>query len=140
MDLRDDIQTHRVIRYQAPLIAWVGMITVSSAVPAGWFPQLPFWWVPKTVHVVFFFFLCLFIYRALRFQQSLPILRKYAIPVSIVCTIIYAMADETHQLFVEGRTARLSDVALDASSAFLFLLVHRVTTAIRSSKLPACSP
>ncbi len=138
MDLRDNIQTHRIIRYQVPLVLWAGLIMVSSAVPAGWFPQLPYWWVPKTVHVVFFFFLCLFIYRALRFQLSLPILRKYAIPVSVICTILYALADETHQLFVEGRTARFSDVALDASSAFLFLLVHRVTIAIRSSKPHPC--
>lgn len=138
MDLRDKIPSYRLIRYQVPVVIWAGLIMVSSAVPAGWFPQQPYWWVPKTIHVIFFFFLCLFVYRALRFQLSLPILRKYAIPVSILCTVLYAVADETHQLFVEGRTARFSDVALDASSAFLFLLVHRVTTAIRSSKPHAC--
>jgi VanZ family protein len=123
-----------------PLVIWAGIIIISSAVPAGWFPQLPYWWVPKTVHIVFFFFLCLLLYRALRYQQSHPILRKHALALSIVCTIFFAVADETHQLFVEGRTARFSDVALDASSAFLFLLLHRVTTAIRSSRPQACRP
>ena len=134
MDLRDNVQTQRFVRFQLPAILWVGMITASSAVPASWFPDPPYWWFPKTVHVVFFFLLSLFVYRALIFQESLPTLRKHAIPLSILCTIIYAVADEAHQLFVEGRTARLSDVALDASSAFLFFLAHRVRFIIRSSQ------
>jgi hypothetical protein len=134
MDLRDNMQSSHLIRYQAPVVIWAGIIFFSSAVPAGWFPQLPFWWVPKTVHIVFYFFLCFFLYRAFTFQQSYPALRRHAIAVSIVCSICFAVADETHQIFVEGRTARFSDVALDTSSALLFLLAHRVTTAIRASK------
>ena len=117
-----------------PVILWAGIILLSSAVPASWFPQAPYWWLPKVVHVIFFFLLCLFIYRAVRAQRLVPGLRRYAIPVSLVCTVLYAVSDETHQLFVDGRHGQLSDVALDASSAFLFILVHRVRTVIRSEK------
>ncbi len=63
------------LRYQGPAFAWVAMIFASSAMPTGFFARFgveaP--WAPKVVHVLFFFFLCFFLSRALRHQHTSPL-------------------------------------------------------------------
>jgi len=76
-------------------------------------------WVPKVVHVLFFFFLCLFLSRALRHQQSSPFLARRSLPMSMVISLMLGVLDEVHQMFVAGRHPRLTDVLLDLCGATL---------------------
>lgn len=47
---------------------------------------------------------------------------KYHIIALAVCTF-YAASDEFHQLFVEGRAARVSDIVLDTIFAFAAIII-----------------
>jgi VanZ family protein len=47
--------------------------------------------------------------------------RPYA---AFVLCIVYAMLDETHQIFVPGRTPTLYDVALDSTGALFSRFLH----------------
>lgn len=51
---------------------------------------------------------------------------------------LYAVSDEVHQLFIEGRSGQLSDVLIDSSGVFLgmaaFLLLVRLLTYIMSRR------
>ncbi len=45
-------------------------------------------------------------------------LKKHTLP-SFLLSCLYALSDETHQLFVEGRAFQLSDLAVDFSGSLL---------------------
>lgn len=47
--------------------------------------------------------------------------RRYIIPISI--TFLYACTDEFHQLFVNGRAGRFTDVLIDTSGGVIMLLI-----------------
>ena len=47
--------------------------------------------------------------------------RKRMTFIAGVCTVLYACSDEFHQLFVEGRAGRISDVLIDSAGAVLGL-------------------
>ena len=113
---------------------WAVLIFATSSMPAEVFPRVSIAWLPKAVHVVYFFVFSLLSYRLMRSQPVFPRLRRLALPLSIVLSVLYALSDETHQMFVAGRTARLSDVVIDASSALLFAIGLWVVTAVRAWK------
>lgn len=61
------------------------------------------------------------------------LLWRYA--ASLGFTLLYAATDELHQLFSQGRGARLSDVAIDFAGAFITsTLLLAIVVAIRHSK------
>lgn len=80
--------------------------------------------VRKVAHGIEYGILCFFIafhFFALRFH-------KYKILLySVVVSMLYAMTDEFHQLFVPGRSGQIGDVVIDTIGAILgsiiFLLV-----------------
>lgn len=42
---------------------------------------------------------------------------------AFICTFLYAGTDEFHQLYVQGRTGRVSDVLIDSIGALIALLI-----------------
>jgi VanZ family protein len=111
----------RFVRYQLPAFLWVAMIFASSAIPAEFFAHFgverP--WAPKVVHILFFFFLCLFLNRALQHQRVSPFLTRWSLPLSILLCLAFGALDEVHQIFVASRHPRVSDVLLDLTGAAL---------------------
>ena len=109
------------LKYQFPAFSWVVMIFVSSALPTEFFARFGIegLWVPKVIHVLFFFFLCLFLNRAFRHQEGSPFLARWSLPMSIVFCLMFGSLDEVHQMFVAGRHPRVTDVLLDLSGATL---------------------
>ncbi len=109
------------LKYQFPAYLWAVLIFASSTMPTEFFARFntlgP--WTPKLVHILFFFFLCLFLYRAFRYQQSSLFLARWSLPMSLVVCLMFGSLDEVHQMFVLGRHPRLSDVLLDLSGATL---------------------
>ena len=52
------------------------------------------------------------------------------IVISLLFCVIYAITDEFHQFFIQGRSAELRDVLIDSSGALVGLLITTVITKI----------
>lgn len=74
--------------------------------------------IRKVAHFSIYFLLGIFVYNIF-----LLIGIKYKELLSIIICIIYAITDETHQLFVSGRTGQLLDVFIDAMGSLLSILL-----------------
>lgn len=48
---------------------------------------------------------------------------KTKIPFAVLCASAYAVTDEVHQIFVEGRACKFTDWAIDTAGALLGVLV-----------------
>ena len=59
--------------------------------------------------------LCNAIYATFEFKTT-PI-------IAFVCTVLYAVTDEIHQLFVEGRACRIFDVFVDSCGALAGIII-----------------
>ena len=116
------------IKNQLPAFLWALLIFISSATPSDEFPAIDIWWLPKLIHVIYFSMLCYFVHRALSRQGRYPGLSRWSLPLSVLITFLYAVSDETHQLFVPGRHPEVSDVLLDTASGILFVGTTRLTT------------
>jgi VanZ family protein len=116
----------KVFQYQFPLFIWALLIFWLSSIhriPAIKFPiQLD-----KVAHICVFFVFCWFSRRALYFQDTIPFLRRWALPAAFLLACIYGYSDEYHQLFVHGRTYDMKDWLADSSGAALFIFLFFLT-------------
>lgn len=83
--------------------------------------------IRKLAHVIEFFALFLLLVNAL-WQEHKPLslsANKSTLIIASTVTLLYAIFDEVHQLFVPGRTGSVSDVLIDAIGILLGLLVLR---------------
>lgn len=76
----------------------------------------------KTGHMLEYAMLNFLFFRALYFS-----LKKYHSPKQILilaffCSILYAITDEIHQLFVPSREGHIRDIAIDAIGIFLMYI------------------
>lgn len=55
--------------------------------------------------------------------DALTELKRREILIAWIVTSVYAVTDEIHQLFVEGRSGQVTDVLIDSASAVFFLLI-----------------
>lgn len=82
--------------------------------------------VRKTAHFSIYLILS-FIASLLLCEYKITGLRQVLF--AVIFSFLYACSDEFHQLFVEGRSAQISDIALDTCGAilgaFLVLLIKR---------------
>lgn len=80
----------------------------------------------KTLHVLEYALLFLFSYRAVKISFRQTPVRFWGI-YGYVVTIIYAMTDELHQMFVPTREGRLRDVIIDAVGGLIaWYLIRRI--------------
>ncbi len=140
----------RFVRYQLPAYMLALLIFLSSAMPTRFFEQfgVDYPWASKLVHVLFYFFFCLFLNRAFRHQQTSSFLARASLPVSIALCLLFGSADEVHQMFVATRHPRVTDVLLDLSGATLMAVTLWVWERFQSLRrqtnsfvadLPHCS-
>lgn len=76
--------------------------------------------VKKTGHVILFGFLAVLLYRSLRGEGMG---RLKAAVWAIVIATFYGATDEYHQMFTQGREARIRDVFIDALGATIAAFV-----------------
>ena len=93
------------------LIAWCSLIFFLSSLPTI---ETPFtiWWdvlAKKTAHFIEYAVLCLLTYRALYRTNH-----QYALAISIIFSIVFAISDEFHQGFIPGRHPALYDIMIDS--------------------------
>lgn len=83
--------------------------------------------IRKSAHMVIFFLLGFSFYQTL---ASFDV-KKRLLLITVLFCVFYAATDEFHQLFVDGRSAELRDVALDAiggaAGAYAGRLYGRIT-------------
>ena len=112
----------KLIKYWLPVVIWaIFIFRLSSGKVPQFSPQfLPNYIFIKCAHVFFFGVLAVLIYRALR---GYGISKTKAIYLAIMLTAFYGATDELHQLFTQGREARLRDVGFDTMGGTLAVLI-----------------
>ncbi|MBR1797729.1 MAG: VanZ family protein [Clostridiales bacterium] len=94
----------------------------------------------KIAHVLEFSVLTVLTFIAIRFTNKVSEIRSYAespvkfiksdnemyIAISLWLSLLTAVVDEYHQLFVEGRDGSIKDVLIDSIGIFSVLLIIRV--------------
>ncbi len=88
--------------------------------------------VRKTAHIVNFFILA-FLHSMLFFSNSRQ--RRLAVLITLVMGFCGAVLDEITQLFVEGRSAQLSDVFVDFSGTIMGCILFGFLYKLYISKL-----
>ena len=72
--------------------------------------------VRKTAHFFLYFILGILVLALLK---TYPSAKKYAVITALIICILYAVTDEIHQEFVDGRSGRPLDVGIDGLGSFL---------------------
>jgi VanZ family protein len=108
----------------------MGVIYVFSSMPPPQLPQTdPI--IRIAAHFIEFMVLSVLLLLAL----NRGIRRKpaaAAVAVALIASVVYAVLDELHQLFVPGRVADLFDIATDAAGALVGCIVLVLATAVIS--------
>lgn len=90
------------------------------------------YFVRKGAHMTEFAILSVLLFVWLGLWEMTLLRRSVA---AFLATAVYAASDEIHQLFVAGRSGRISDVLIDSSGALLgvivFILLGRLIQTIR---------
>ena len=113
------------VYYVLPLLAWMGAIYALSAQSS--LPSAPdAWWdllLKKGAHMAGYAVLTVLWWRVLRRRQA----AGWALALSTLFALAYAISDEVHQLYVPGRNGRVWDMAIDACGVLLAAAVlwHR---------------
>lgn len=105
-----------------PPILWALMIYKLST---GSIPKasLSFWTdftIKKFGHILLFGTLALLVYRGL-IGEGMD--RKKSAILAVVISILYGISDEYHQMFTQGREARIRDIFIDGIGAGLIIFV-----------------
>ena len=101
-----------------PVILWAAMIFKfsSGTIPVASAVVWQDFVIKKTGHVLLFGALSLLIYRGLLGEG---IDRKKAALYAVILAFFYGGTDEFHQMFTQGREARVRDVFIDGFGAFV---------------------
>ncbi len=108
---------------------WMGVIFALSSVQGdGVAYEMPrtLFLERKGAHVFEYFMLTILFFRAFSFH--LPFNRTRAVILSVFVSLLYAVSDETHQLFVFGRTGKATDVLIDGLGILIAVFVIVVFT------------
>ncbi len=106
-----------------------GQSGADSGAASGFFAEisgLPEWIIRKGAHVVEYAVLGFFLKG---FFNNMPLKKPYLPAWGI--SVLYAAADEVHQMFSEGRTPAVGDVCIDAAGAALGVGIMCLAAAVR---------
>ena len=116
----------KILSAFSPVLIWAGVIFLLSSqrtLPGLQLNTLDFI-AKKTAHIVEYCILFFLLHRAL--FLIFPQHKKYIWLIAFVLCLLYAISDEWHQSFVNGRTASARDVGFDMLGVSLaFLGIYR---------------
>lgn len=123
-------KVYSIISCLAVLI-WMGVIFYMSAQTADdssemsnalllWIQnalgaELSSFLIRKAAHATEFALLAMLLYNFIKSVYR----NRFAVLISLPLTVLYAVTDEIHQLFVPGRACRFTDVLIDSAGAVL---------------------
>lgn len=87
--------------------------------------------VRKTAHFSIYLLLGLSIISLLKEYRQINI---NAIIIALIISILYAVSDEIHQMFIPGRSGELLDVILDSLGSITGIYLYYLFTKIRRNK------
>jgi VanZ family protein len=125
------------VRYQLPAIVWALLIFTASSIPGTRIPNLPLFRVDKLLHAGIFLVFGILVERAFRNQTAFPLLARRSGMAALVCAVAYGLSDETHQLFVPGRSSELFDLLADAVGAIIGIFLAVQVSAFRARRRAA---
>jgi len=79
--------------------------------------------IRKNAHFIAYFILGLLTINAIYWNKKFG---HKAFIIALIISILYAVSDEIHQLFIPGRAGRLVDVLIDAFGAFCGIGVYTI--------------
>ncbi|MGM0653228.1 MAG: VanZ family protein [Bacillota bacterium] len=114
-------RTLDLIIYWLPALIQMALIFYFSSQPEGSKVLESFPTPPGIGHLVGYAILAVLLYRA--FNRGLFGWSGVAARNAFIVSLIYAVSDEIHQLFVPGRQASIADVGIDTAGILLGLLL-----------------
>lgn len=81
--------------------------------------------IRKNAHFFIYLVLGLFVSNALR---KSGVARSHGFGLALLICVVYAISDEVHQYFIEGRGPQVKDVLIDSSGALAGIVLYCVTT------------
>jgi len=123
----------KFIKLWLPVFVWCGVIFWLSGIP-NLSTNLGFWDVilRKIAHITEYFILTLLLYHA--FKNTFALKLYFLIFWPAALSLIYAISDEIHQLFVPTRNGSLEDVLIDSVGICLFLVLLKFGVAEKTAK------
>lgn len=112
----------KFVLHYLPAILWSGVIFYLSSISGLKTGAESFFWevlLRKLAHVFEYIFLSWLIWRILYDCHKFSIAKSFFYSALIV--LIFALSDELHQVFVDGRAGRMADIAVDFSAAISVL-------------------
>lgn len=97
-----------------------GEESAAKSLPLAELLHIPEWMVRKGAHMTEYAVLSALLFG---FFHTFYIKQRKAGMVSWLVSVIYAVTDEFHQMFSDGRTPSARDVCIDAAGAFAGVLV-----------------
>jgi VanZ family protein len=118
----------------AAALAWAGLIFFLSSRPASEYATPQDWldFIPGVdyfAHGGLFFVLAALVYGVLR--TNWPRRGWLVAPDTVIFSVIYALSDEYHQTFVEGREATGFDLIADTLGAIIAVVLAVIVTRLR---------
>ncbi len=108
-----------------PVVLWAGLIFKfsSGSVPSASQIYWQDFAVKKAGHVLLFGIFAVLVYRGLTGQR---LNRKKAAIWAVFMAFFYGATDEYHQMFTQGREARIRDILIDGvGAAFVIYIIYR---------------
>lgn len=108
------------LKYWFPLVAWGGVIFYLSHLPGDSLPAVGIPHFDKLAHALEFGIFAVLLFRS--FKATFPKKRgAVSAALTVVVSVLFAVSDECHQLFVSGRVTSPYDLVADSFGIFLFL-------------------
>jgi VanZ family protein len=114
----------KFLKYYFPIAVWMGVIFYLSSITGDGQPrEVDYWFYVqrKGAHVFEYFVLTILFLRVLNVYLKANYREKIIAPMTF--SLLYAITDELHQQFVEGREGKLLDVGIDFLGIVLAVVV-----------------
>lgn len=108
-----------------PVLIWMVIIFCFSSMRGNGYDGVPTFWFyfeRKGAHIAEYLILNLLLIR-LTLKGFLIFTKKEAIIIASVSSLIYALTDEIHQLFVYGREGKLTDIGFDLIGIIIAIIL-----------------
>lgn len=114
-------RVNRYIKAWLPVALWCGVIFYFSHQPDLSVGLSKVWdlVIAKSAHITEYFILALLLLRALKINKFSG---NKKLLIGAALAVVYACADEWHQIYVIGRNASIIDVGIDSIGVFLAVL------------------
>jgi len=106
------------LKLWAPVVIWAGLIFFFSSIPDLESGLKEDFILRKIAHIFEYFILTLLLFRAFKGSLAMNLDRLYIYPAALA--LLYAISDEFHQFFVDGRYCSLNDVMIDSIGIVIF--------------------